>query len=80
MVCEIFSIMITGKRILTYMGGFFLIVGLIVIFYGGIQQPMNSYVGIIDQIMLRLTSSSFTSGLTIFGLGVTYLAFADTQK
>jgi hypothetical protein len=57
----------------------FVIVGLIVVFYG-IFQPYPPNLGVIDQIMFKLTSSTFTSGLTIFGLGMAYYEFAKLKN
>jgi len=52
----------------------FVVVGVIVV-YAGIFQQVPPNLGIIDQIMFKLTSSTFTSGLTIFGIGIAYYEF-----
>jgi hypothetical protein len=72
--------MINQRTILILIGIVFLAIGFLVIVIGTLPLCTNAKPTFLDQFMAIITASSFTSGLTIFGLGVTSLAIADTKK
>lgn len=57
----------------------FVILGVILVLLG-IFQPFQPNLGIIDQIVTKLTTPTFTSGLTLFGLGLAYYEFTKRKK
>ena len=55
----------------------FIVVGIIVMFSG--LFPFQPNMTVFDQFISKLTSATFTSGLTIIGLGIVFLQIASTK-